>query len=188
MFETGNCKVEIGNCLSELSIFKYQSSRNMEITVGMGEIKVAKPPQLLKAVGIGSCVAVALYDRENRIGGLAHVMLPCFEEAYDKSNPTKFTDIAIAMMIDEMKRQGAQPQNIIAKVFGGANMFPEIISLDSAMDIGKRNILAVREELEGYNINIAASEVGGHIGRTVMFDTTEGLVVVKTANSEERKY
>jgi chemotaxis protein CheD len=160
----------------------------MGIAVGMGEIKVTESPHLLKAIGIGSCVAVALYDRENRIGGLAHVMLPCFGEARDKSNPTKFTDIAIAMMIDEMKRRGAKPHNMIAKIFGGANMFPEIISSDSAMDIGKRNVLAVREQLEGYNIHIIASEVGGHIGRTVIFDTGDNSVTVKTANSEERTY
>jgi chemotaxis protein CheD len=160
----------------------------MDIAVGMGEIKITESPHLLKAIGIGSCVAVALYDRENRIGGLAHVMLPYFEEAHDKSNPLKFSDIAIAMMIDEMKRRGARPQSMIAKTFGGANMFPEIISSDSPMDIGKRNVLAVRKELEGYGIQIAASEVGGHIGRTVIFDTSDNSVTVKTANSEEKKY
>jgi chemotaxis protein CheD len=160
----------------------------MDIAVGMGEIKVTESPHLLKAIGIGSCVAVTLYDRENRIGGLAHVMLPYFEEAHDKSNPTKFTDIAIAIMIDEMKRRGARPHNMIAKIFGGANMFPEIISSNSAMDIGKRNIVAVRKGLEGYGIQITASEVGGHTGRTVIFDTSDNSVTVKTANSEERTY
>ena len=154
----------------------------------MGEIKVVKSPHLLKAIGIGSCVAVALYDRENIIGGLAHVMLPYFEEAHDKSNPTKFTDIAIAMMIDEMKRHGARPQSMIAKIFGGANMFPEIISSNSAMDIGKRNVAATREVLKGYNIQITASEVGGHIGRTMIFDTGDNSITVKTANSERRTY
>jgi len=160
----------------------------MDIAVGMGEIKITESPHLLKAIGIGSCVAVALYDKDNRIGGLAHVMLPCFEEAHDKSNPTRFTDIAIAMMIDEMKRRGACTQSTTAKIFGGANMFPEIISSDSAMDIGKRNVVAVREELKGYSIEITASEVGGHIGRTVIFDTSDNAVTVKTANSEERTY
>jgi chemotaxis protein CheD len=160
----------------------------MEIAVGMGEIKVAESPHLLKAIGIGSCVAVTVYDRENKTGGLAHVMLPCFEEAHDKTNPTKFTDVAIVMMIDEMKRRGARTQSMIAKIFGGANMFPEIISSDSAMDIGKRNFEAARQELERLDIQIIAEEVGDHIGRTVLFDTRDGSVVVKRANSGERTY
>ncbi len=160
----------------------------MESTVGMGEIMVAESPNLLRSVGIGSCIAVTLYDRDTTIGGLAHIVLPCIEEAHNKSHPARFSDVAIGMMIDEMKTQGARIQNIRAKIFGGANMFPEIISSDSTMDIGRRNISAVREELEKHNIEIIAEEVGDHIGRTVLFNTDDGSVVIKTAHNGEKKY
>ncbi len=160
----------------------------MESTVGMGEIMVAESPNLLRAVGLGSCIAVTLYDRDTTIGGLAHIVLPCIEEAHNKSNPARFSDVAIGMMIDEMMVQGARIQNVRAKIFGGANMFPEIISSNSTMDIGMRNISAVREELEKHNIEIIAEEVGDHIGRTVLFDTGDGSVVVRTAHNGEKKY
>lgn len=160
----------------------------MEITVGMGEITVAESPHLLKVIGIGSCMAVALYDKCASIGGLAHVLLPNVEESNDKSHSTRFTDVAIRMLIEEMRKRGAQVQNIKAKIFGGANMFPEIIQPESAMDIGKRNILAVKEQLKKHNIEIVACEVGDHIGRTVVFDTRDGSAIVRTACSEERKY
>ena len=160
----------------------------MEITVGIGELKVMESPYLLKVIGLGSCVAVALYDRSAGIAGLTHAMLPCIEESHDKSHPSRFIDIAIKMMIDEMKKRGARAQDIKAKIFGGANMFPEIISSNSLMDIGKKNILAVRQELKKQNIEIIAEEVGDHIGRTVLFDTRDGSVVVKTALSENRNY
>ncbi len=160
----------------------------MESTVGMGEIMVAESPNLLRAVGIGSCIAVALYDRDTTIGSLAHIMLPCIEESHNKSHPARFSDVAIGIMIGEIKERGARIQNVRAKIFGGANMFPEIISSDSTMDIGKRNISAVREELEKHNIEIIAEEVGDHIGRTVLFNTEDGSVVVKTAHNGEKKY
>ena len=160
----------------------------MESTVGMGEIMVAESPNLLRSVGIGSCIAVMLYDRDTTIGGLAHIMLPCVEEALNKDHPARFTDVAIGMMIDEMKRHGANIQDVRAKIFGGANMFPEIISSDSTMNIGERNISAVREELEKQNIEIIAEEVGDNIGRTVLFDTSDGSVVVKTAHNGGKKY
>ena len=160
----------------------------MEITVGIGDIKVTESPHILRIVGLGSCIAVVLYDRSTRIGGLAHVMLPHIEESHDKSNPSRFSDIAVGMMIEEMERRGARTQEIRAKIFGGSNMFPEIIFSNGSMDIGKRNILAVKEELKRYNIQIAASEVGDHIGRTVLFDTGDGSVLVKTAPLEWRKY
>ena len=160
----------------------------MELTVGMGEIVVAESPHLIRAVGVGSCMAVTLYDRDTSIGGLAHIMLPCVEEALDKSCPARYTDAAIGMMIDQMQRQGASIQHARAKIFGGANMFSEIISSDSTMDIGKRNISAVREELERRNIEIIAEDVGDHIGRSVLFDTSDGSVVVKTVNIGEKRY
>jgi chemotaxis protein CheD len=156
--------------------------------VGMGEIKVAEPPHRLVTLGIGSCIAVALYAADIKIGGLAHIMLPNLEEAHNKSNPTRFADVGIAMAIDEMTRRGAWIQNIRAKIFGGANMFPEIIPSGSPMDVGKRNILATREELESRNIEIIAEEVGDHMGRTVLFDTKDGSVLVKTAHLGNRHY
>ncbi len=160
----------------------------MESTVGMGEIMVAESPNLLRSVGLGSCIAVTLYDRDTTIGGLAHIVLPCIEEAHNKSHPTRFSDVAIGILIDEMKAQGARIQNIRAKIFGGANMFPEIISSDSTMDIGRRNISAVREELEKHNIEIIAEEVGDHIGRTMLFNTEDGSVLIKTAHNGEKMY
>ncbi len=160
----------------------------MEIVVGIGEIQVAEPPCLLMAVGIGSCIAVALYDKDTQMGGLAHIMLPYKEEFHDKSQPARFTDVAIVIMIDQMNRQGGRIANTKAKIFGGANMFPEIISSHADMDLGKRNELAVREELARHNIEIIAEEVGDHIGRTVLFDTRDGSVVVKAAGSGERNY
>jgi len=160
----------------------------MEIVVGMGEMEVTDSSHFLRAIGIGSCVAVALYDEHSRVGGLAHIVLPYIEEAHDKSHPTRFTDIAIGMMVDEMKRRGSRIKDIKAKIFGGANMFPEIIFSDSPMDVGKRNILAVREELNRHNIEIIVEEVGDHIGRTVLFDTRDGSVLVKTSHSGGRQY
>jgi chemotaxis protein CheD len=160
----------------------------MEIAVGMGEIEVTESPHILMAVSIGSCVAVALYDVGAKIGGLAHIMLPHIADIQNRYHPTRFADFAIPTMIDEMKRRGAQFQNITAKIFGGGNMFPEIITPDSPLDVGKRNILAVREELKNRNIQITAEETGDHIGRTIIFNTGDGSVLIRSVYSGERIY
>lgn len=156
----------------------------MEIQVGMGEVKVAASPALLKAVGIGSCVAVAMYDGSSKTGSMVHVVLPCINESPDKSNPGRFADVAIGMMVDKMKMAGSLTHNLRAKIFGGGNMFPETISPDSDMDIGKKNLTAVREELKRFNIKIAAEDVRGDIGRTVLLDTGDGSVVIKNCLME----
>ncbi len=49
---------------------------NDEITVGMGRLYVVDKPATLTCLGLGSCVALMLYDPKTNICGLAHVMLP----------------------------------------------------------------------------------------------------------------
>ncbi len=160
----------------------------MEISVGIGEIKVVNNNCLLKAIGLGSCIAVALYDENTGIAGLAHFMLPTIDESFDKSNPFRFIDSGLEMMIEEMKKKGAQLNGIKAKLFGGANMFPDIIFSDSPMDIGQRNIQAVKEELKKYSINIIAEELGGNTGRSVIIDTKDGTAVVSTVYNEKKTF
>lgn len=160
----------------------------MKITVGLGEIRVAKKPAIFKALGLGSCVAVVLYDENLRIGGMAHVMLPYVEESTTKSQPSKFADVAIAEIVGTMKTRGAQVRNMWAKLFGGANMFPDVILSDSTMEIGRRNISAAREELKRHHIQIVSEEVGGHDGRSILFNTCDGSVKVKSTECEERRY
>ena len=46
------------------------------IRVGMSEIAVSRSPDVLVAIGLGSCVGVCFYDPVLKYGGMAHVMLP----------------------------------------------------------------------------------------------------------------
>ncbi len=158
-------------------------AETMEITVGIGEMKVASSPCLLRAMGIGSCVVVALYDKYTKIGGIAHIMLPDIEMAHDRFRPARFANVAIGMMIGEMKSKGAEIRRIEGRIFGGANMFPGIISSDSEMDIGKANIRMAKRELEKHGIEIIVEDVGDHVGRTVLFDTQDGSVTVKAVRA-----
>ena len=152
----------------------------MEIAVGMGEIQVTQAPTTLKAIGIGSCIALTLYDSQSRIGGLAHILLPSISESTDMAYPNRFADCAVGALIDKMHSRGADVDNIEAKVFGGANMFPDAVSPNSSLDIGKRNLKAVFKELKRLGIEVVATSVGGHVGRTVVFDTEEGSVLVRS--------
>lgn len=91
----------------------------------------------------------------------------------------RFADRAIPMLIERIINRGAEKKNIIAKIAGGAHMFTTIKDR-SIMDIGNRNIEAVREILDNYGIEIKAEDVGANIGRTVMFDISSGKFEVKT--------
>lgn len=148
--------------------------------VGIAEYKVAQSPDRLVAYGLGSCVAVSLYDRNNKIGGLAHVMLPS-SRAYSKFFiKGKYADTAIEALIEEMLLFGADLTAIQAKLVGGANMFVSIAQQTVA--IGLRNVSAAREKLFEIKIPILSEEVGGAQGRTILFSADDGRIEIRKLN------
>jgi chemotaxis protein CheD len=153
-----------------------------EIIINMGRYAVSDTEVVLVSLSLGSCVGVTLYDREKKVGAMAHVMLPRLwntDRVKEDYNIYKFADVVIPKMIEEMQKKGCSLQRITAKIAGGAHMFPGISEAE-VMDIGKQNTATVSEELEKLGIKITGSEIGGHVGRTVRFNTNTGEVTVKT--------
>ncbi len=150
------------------------------IRVGMAEYKAAKSPATLITLGLGSCVGVVLYDRMNKIGGLAHIMLPDSTLSSNKNfNPGKFADTAIDALIEDMLKLGINRSNLVSKIAGGAQMF-KIKSENNIMQIGKRNVEAVRAKLNQLNIKLIAEDVEGNYGRTIEFFCETGELTIKT--------
>lgn len=127
----------------------------------MGELAVSgKAGDELVAIGLGSCIGLAMFDREAGIAGLAHIVLP---EAQGKPGPApKFADLAVPHMIARMLDAGAVRQRLEAVLVGGARMF----TVGASLDIGSRNSEAVRAALKTERIRIHGEETGGNRGRT----------------------
>jgi chemotaxis protein CheD len=155
------------------------------IKVGMADFKIARSGEILTSIGLGSCVAIVLYDEKMRLGGLGHIMLPERSLARDKSNPAKFADSCTDLMLRVLKRKGSK--NIKAKLFGGANMFPSV-KANHLMNIGNRNSAAAKKILKMCSIPIVASDLGGNCGRTVTFTIDTGQVEVKSIGKLEKVF
>ncbi len=151
-----------------------------EILVGIGEFRVAKGA-ILKTIGLGSCVALALYDPSQRIGGLAHVMLPKSNNGTVRS--AKYADQAVEMMLERMEMLGSDRSRVIAKIAGGAQVFKHM-TMD-VLKIGDRNVEAIRQTLRDFGIRLVSEDVGGNQGRTVYFFTTDGRMLVKYSGGGE---
>ena len=149
--------------------------------VKMAQYSVAQPPDVLKTVGLGSCLGIALYDKRNQIGGLVHIMLPSSKK---NIKPAKYADTGIPLLIEEMEKIGAKKWNIEAKLAGGAQMFNVGMNNDN-MKIGERNIKATREILKQENIDILGEDVGEDFGRTMEFFTEDGKVVITSYQRDE---
>ena len=146
------------------------------VVVGMAEYWVSSNPEdVLCILGLGSCVGLCLYDPRKKIGGMVHILLP--ESIPGQSNPFKFADSAVPALWEKVKSEGASPENIFAKISGGAKMFS---GTDSLFDIGRRNVEAVKAELQKLKIPLRADDTGGNRGRSIMFYLEDGRLEKKT--------
>jgi chemotaxis protein CheD len=150
-----------------------------DVIVGIGDLNVVFPPNKLITIGLGSCVGIALYDGFNKVAGLAHIMLPISTEFTGDIKPMKFADKAIPMLIEKMQICGADQRRISARIAGGAKMFAFDDS-SPIMEIGKRNIQAVKAVLKELNIPIGAEDLGGNVGRTMILEAQTGKLTIKT--------
>jgi len=162
------------------------------IAVNMGMIKYAAAPNTLGTI-LGSCIGLTFYHKEKKIGLLAHIMLP--ESNGMPAVPTtsnfeekgKFADIAIIEMINKIKDTGCNLNNIEVKIVGGAQMF-KVKKNNSIINIGQRNMDKVKDILYKYNIKIKSEDIGGQIGRKVIFDLETGnLIITYNLNPNEKK-
>jgi chemotaxis protein CheD len=146
--------------------------------VRIAHIAVAKDGGRLVAVGLGSCVALTLYDRARGIGGMAHILLPDPSAARDDSNPGRFASSAVPLLHEALRAAGARGV-LEAKLVGGAALFGSMLG-SGGQQMGERNVEAARKALVKLRVPILASETGGGSGRTVSFDVTDGRVEVRS--------
>ncbi|MBQ6813951.1 MAG: chemotaxis protein CheD [Lachnospiraceae bacterium] len=157
------------------------------IKVGMADLNICKAPDCLTTIGLGSCVGIALYDSVTKITGLAHIMLPSSKEIKNNSNIAKFADTGIVETIRLMEEAGAKRTRITAKIAGGACMFAFAMKQNDALNVGDKNVRAVKEKLSEMKIPILAEDTGLNYGRTVIIDSNTGLFTIKSVGKPEKQ-
>ena len=162
------------------------TSPSGEIRVKVADYAVRRGEHIIATIGLGSCVAIVLYDRVAKVGGLAHILLPTRSMSRETSNPAKFPETIVPVMLEEMRRLGSsQSAAISAKIVGGASMFGQL-SAGSGINIGERNVLATREVLVTANIPLLAEDTGLDYGRSVYFHLADGRVEVRSLRKGDR--
>jgi chemotaxis protein CheD len=130
-------------------------------------------------LGLGSCVACILYDAVAKVGGLVHILLPSVTLARDRTNPAKFAETAVPLLVTEMKKLGAVPDRLRARLVGGAAMFSNLGAPGVAL-MGERNIQATKDALKVARIPVTAEDTGLDYGRSVYLHVPGGKVVVRS--------
>jgi len=138
---------------------------------------------VIQTKGLGSCVALMLYDRGKRVGGLAHISLPVKTDEEPEENLHKYAGFAIDALLRIMERTGVLKGSVVAKIVGGGNMFG--FDLDLVDDVGRQNVTAIRDALGQNQIPIIREHVFGTAGRNVVFDLSSGSVRVSGPDKKE---
>ena len=152
-------------------------TRVVNSSIRMGEMSVAGDGEELRTL-LGSCIGLALYDRQRKVGGLAHIVLPSTHGA--TVLPGKSVDKAIPTLIKDIEQLVGSELKLTAKIAGGASMFSTTV----AANIGLRNIEACEQLLGELGIPIVAKHCGGKQGRRMSLNTANGKVVIEIVGQD----
>lgn len=155
------------------------------LSAGIGQICVsACPDDVITAVGLGSCVAIVLYDSFCDQTGVVHCMLPADTRRKTDANdrPGRYVDTGATELMRRMSVPQQRVSRLVAAIVGGAAMFD--FKGPSELDIGKSNIAAAKAILREYEVPVLASDTGGNQGRTLRVVCDDGTVTVRTLGQQ----
>ena len=154
----------------EASFFFYDAHfKNEAVKVLPGEYYV-DTEDLLVMTTLGSCIAACLWDRQAKVGGMNHFMLP--EGSGDSG---RYGSYAMELLINEMMKRGASRLTMEAKIFGGG----AVISGMNTINVGERNTKFVIDFLATERIPIVSKDVLDIYPRKVCFLPASGKAMVK---------
>ncbi len=158
------------------------------LVVGISDYKFARNPNIFVTYALGSCVGICLYDKQIKVGGLSHIMLP-ESSMFSKNeiNRMKFADTAIVDLVQNLVKIGAEKRRLTAKIAGGAQMF-EVQQGSMIGTIGERNVASVKKALHSLRIPILAEDTGLNYGRTVYFDLDTGIMKVQSLSRSIKEF
>lgn len=133
------------------------------VVLNLGETCTSNHFVVMKCHGLGSCIALFIFDVASRNSAGAHIMLP---GSFDGSRlaPECYALNAIHTLIAFLKASGSEVFNLRAVVIGGGNT-----TNIPALDIGEKNAASVLDELKKQRIVISRMCVGSNVARTASF-------------------
>lgn len=141
------------------------------VTIMQGEARASDDPRLTMTTILGSCVATCLYDPLVRVGGMNHFLLA--EPAAHARMAGFDRDYGLFLMellINEMLKLGAAKSRMKARLYGGANMNPDLAP------IGTGNAAFARSFLAAEGIEQVFEDLEGYHARRVEFRPASGMV------------
>lgn len=137
----------------------------------------ADPEDTLISYALGSCLGLAIYDPERRIGGLIHAKVPIARQTRPdmEGGPAICADQGTMALLQQLLDAGARKDQMHIYMAGCGNPVQAITH-----DIGRRNHAIARKVLWKNGLFVRAEDVFGTKARTIILEIGTGEVTVKS--------
>lgn len=168
--------------MSDMTPFPLMSGAAADlirVTIIQGEAKASTDSRVEMSTILGSCVATCLFDPVARVGGMNHFLLA--EPPAHMRNAAFDSDYGLFLMellINQMLGFGAHKSRMRARLYGGANLNPDL------SPIGTANALFARQFLEREGIPKVFEDLEGTQARRIQFRPASGQVRARLVPSE----
>jgi chemotaxis protein CheD len=158
-------------------------AKKRAINASLGKMVVGDNSTDLTIYGLGSAFGLVIWAPSIQLAVLSHIIQPSSKgAAVNPATPAKFADWAIPQAIETLLSQGAQKDELVAKLAGGAH--PLAAALGNAV---KQNSEQVTALLESEGIELVATSLGGSVGRTIVFHPDSGFMDIKMVNGVQEQ-
>lgn len=132
-------------------------------------------PSILSTV-LGSNVAVSLWDQKKKYGGMANFLYPVAKVR--EGATAQYGNVAIRCLVGMLLEEGVMQKDMKAQIFGGSRT-------DSAegAKVARENIQTAKRILMKFHIAIVSEDVGGQMGRKVVYNTLKNEAIVYKVNN-----
>lgn len=122
---------------------------------------------------LGNCVAVTFFDQDNRFGGINQFVFPKTERREDMT--PQYGNVGIRALFKMLVDMGASRDSMVAQIVGGSEC--HVINDDN---LGLKNVDLARLVLQQLRVPIISEDVGGSMGRKVLYHSgTNEMAVFK---------
>lgn len=144
-------------------------------SVGLGQILVLEDKGCVRCNEIGSTVALVAYIPEDKIGGVAHIVLP---EGTDSGHAARYANRAPQALVEALCGKQGNKQILFAYVGGSQVLHGQ--GSESWSDLGARNVLAIEQQLQSMDATVVATDTGGAYGRSLTLDVSTGALTISS--------
>lgn len=153
-----------------------EPAEETKVFLGIGQYHATTRPTRVVTV-LGSCISVTMHHPATAFAAICHASLPSAPPGLGRDY--RYVDLVIPAMLSWFKRHRIPARDLVVKLFGGADMYASPHRPLAQATVGRQNSDMALKVLALQGLEPSAGDVGGRHGRSLVFHTTSGEVLIR---------